>query len=787
MPEISESIAAATKLRTTHSQPACAVYFVDKSWRVQDTFAESQGLIVPEIGDILNVRTNISRSSIGTFSITLNNKDGRYLVNDSIQESVQTLKENFDQRATKGGEQTSEERTQIRESAYPHTSARDWLQQENVNDTITVEGRQYVVSLEKNKNTGASEWVYYKTSGRGDTFIRTLAPAEFFNENVRKRRYNQDFYTKYEGSLKKTRPIFEPMMRVVILMSARFPTSPKDMLTVFTGLVDSVTDNYSEGNETLIIAGRDVLKWLEISQININPALVSGVFPDSGAESLQIYENTFAGKQGWQIISYLIFGGELESGGRRITGLSEFEVRTSSDAGAAGLYTGTNVKKTFIRVGKEQYLTASGESVDSVSELFKKSRVHLQVQDIDKASATDGKVASSPIRKYTNSFTTYQALAEYRSRLDICREVARWTNYEFYADQNGDIWFHQPRYANHWITNADNPDAFVIREEDIQNSSFSESDEAIYTSVLVTGQMDYIQDLPLQEYEYRHLEEERTLISKYGRRFVEETSPYLHSNEDCRRYAKAILQRRNAERRTGTVTVPLRPELRVAYPVYISNKNDIYYVNSVEHSFVWGQQATTTINLTYGRKPWELLPEVLDYGSTSIIIAQQTGIEGGDDFLAGAQTQDPANTVLPENKFLLGPLSGEFRLEQDFVDAQHFGIDLGTLFGSPVYSVQDGVVFSIGLTSGAYTIVLSHGQTLQTVYRYLDPSNPARLQVGQKVIAGGLIGRIGLGIEKGTSESHLHFEVKQRRSIGGDFKAADPKLFLPAGYLKDIR
>jgi len=48
-------------------------------------------------------------------------------------------------------------------------------------------------------------------------------------------------------------------------------------------------------------------------------------------------------------------------------------------------------------------------------------------------------------------------------------------------------------------------------------------------------------------------------------------------------------------------------------PVYIPMRNMMYYVETVEHSFSFGGQFSTTLHLAYGHKPWELLPEILAF------------------------------------------------------------------------------------------------------------------------------------------------------------------------------
>jgi len=78
-------------------------------------------------------------------------------------------------------------------------------------------------------------------------------------------------------------------------------------------------------------------------------------------------------------------------------------------------------------------------------------------------------------------------------------------------------------------------------------------------------------------------------------------------------YAKSILQRILASKYQGQITIPLRVELDPGRPVFIPIRNMLYYVETVEHDIDFGGKATTTLHLSYGRKPWEMLPELITY------------------------------------------------------------------------------------------------------------------------------------------------------------------------------
>jgi hypothetical protein len=70
------------------------------------------------------------------------------------------------------------------------------------------------------------------------------------------------------------------------------------------------------------------------------------------------------------------------------------------------------------------------------------------------------------------------------------------------------------------------------------------------------------------------------------------------------------LARKNILR--GTVTVNGNEFIQPGEVYYIEDRNLLFYGTSVNHSFSYGGDFTTTINLTYGRSPGEYIPTQLD-------------------------------------------------------------------------------------------------------------------------------------------------------------------------------
>jgi len=65
--------------------------------------------------------------------------------------------------------------------------------------------------------------------------------------------------------------------------------------------------------------------------------------------------------------------------------------------------------------------------------------------------------------------------------------------------------------------------------------------------------------------------------------------------------AAAEMAKINSEAYTGSVSIPLRPEIRLGYPVYISHIDAFYYVTGITHSFNFGSAATTDLSMVSRR------------------------------------------------------------------------------------------------------------------------------------------------------------------------------------------
>jgi murein DD-endopeptidase MepM/ murein hydrolase activator NlpD len=88
----------------------------------------------------------------------------------------------------------------------------------------------------------------------------------------------------------------------------------------------------------------------------------------------------------------------------------------------------------------------------------------------------------------------------------------------------------------------------------------------------------------------------------------------------------------------------------------------------------------------------------------------------------------------------------------------HQGIDIFARRGTPVVAAAEGVVVRIGTTDrlGGNTVWIAGKPSTLYYYAHLDGFRPG-LQVGDRVAAGDVLGRVGNTGNARTTPPHLHF------------------------------
>lgn len=523
---------------------------------------------------------------------------------------------------------------------YEFKSYKDWKNFEHYIFEDKKNGKRYPLFYNRNSSGDISEYWTFDEEGKiivfddpfllqhilnhssfsmdvdGETRVFTLHKYsnKFFTDDFKDKTI-QGITSKYRRG--KCR--IEPMDRVICFMSKRFVDNDLDMERVFTGVVNSVEDSYSGNEEIINIQAEDVTKYMRISYINVNPALLLGKELDINQtpdQKITVWTTILKGLTAPDIIRLVTLGGNYllkkTPNTQNIDGIEFYDIGGTPKIG------------TRIRVSSEDgsFVEVDGKGNrrkisirQMLGALFTTSTVHVVDPFRNKNTHLKG------FRPYELSLSTswsyYQG--EWKTRREIADRVAEDTHFVFYADKNGEIWFHPPRFSNAWILGNENPKTYVIDTDSIISYGFIESDQNIYSSVYVSTEPDFGYDSLSSYGWYQKSVRDDGVTLKYGQRFFTASNPIINTkdrrDQSIIAYAKSLLQRLLAGKYQGQVTITGRPEINQGMPVYIPLVNRIYYAESIDHNFNFGGQFTTTLSLSYGRKPWEYLPELMSFSA----------------------------------------------------------------------------------------------------------------------------------------------------------------------------
>lgn len=451
---------------------------------------------------------------------------------------------------------------------------------------------------------------------------------------------NDEIFTRYKSQEQGTDPqtfkfgkcSISPMDRVVIFTAAKFnddgsfdQTPDGRMLRVFTGIVNTVQQSYQQQQNMIQIQGEDVTKLMRLSILNVNPALFSDkiVIPDqTQTDALTVWSTILLGMTPPEIIELLTVGGISKgkpgSQPRRILGIGEYVITGEKSQGDLYFHPNSNTYNTTVPQGQSPASSTVKNRVASFKSMLGDLFTHNTVHIIDPFESETNLEGFTPYKLNMNTnWSFYQG--DFKVRRDIAYQVSEDTGFNFYADRNGEIWFTPQRFDITHILSARIPNAYVIDDLSIVSYGFIEDDTNVYSSVYVSTDPDLgeasLQELGLFTAAYR----DDDVMLKYGQRLFTIHNPLLRArtadSKSIYLYAKSIMQRILAGRYQGQITITYRPEIEPNHPIYVPCRNMIYYVETVEHNIQFGASATTTLSLSYGRKPWDLLPERLSFAN----------------------------------------------------------------------------------------------------------------------------------------------------------------------------
>jgi len=184
--------------------------------------------------------------------------------------------------------------------------------------------------------------------------------------------------------------------------------------------------------------------------------------------------------------------------------------------------------------------------------------------------------------------------SSYESKLDIAEKVMEITGFEFYQDVDGDFVFKPPM----WNLDTSKSRVYRIEDIDIINISFSEKEPQVTYMTCKGSQFKNLGGTGLEnEWGVRGQYIDYRLVAQFGWRPGTYETAYFNDSKSMFFAAVNRMDVMNIGINSASLTIPVRPELRPGYPVYIPYLDCYYYCNSFAHSHAVGGQCTTTLQL----------------------------------------------------------------------------------------------------------------------------------------------------------------------------------------------
>lgn len=439
--------------------------------------------------------------------------------------------------------------------------------------------------------------------------------------------------------------IIIPMMEVEVWAKGYYTVGGvPQYYRIFWGLVSAVQTAWSNGVTSISISCKDILRWWELTNIVLNPAFLSPF--GTSAHGWQLFGNQLAGMNPYAVIIKLAkesMGDFSFNTGSFLSYNPEAGAEKSFVSGYLGdvmLYWQAkfaNIWNSLVLYGAsgQIYTTRSlGRSLSPLEfskKIFENEYKFSADQDprsnairVDAANTAAFKI-DFPRAGDVDFFQT-----DAQDKLSVARQARDQVGYEFYCDTSGDIVFKPPFYNLNVIPNK--PVSWIQNFELIDDS-MSDSEAEVITHLTSSGHAfggtmdwglnDEITTPNTGVFDYH-------LLKRYGWRKSEFQAQWAGNAKKLFFHLMDMIDKINAKRTSGSFTIPLRPELRLGFPIYVEKYDSFFYINGISHSYSVGSSATTTVSVIAKRSKF-IAPKNIGYlrpapnGNTAIEVKNQTG------------------------------------------------------------------------------------------------------------------------------------------------------------------
>lgn len=276
----------------------------------------------------------------------------------------------------------------------------------------------------------------------------------------------------------------------------------------------------------------------------------------------------------------------------------------------------------------------------------------------DLAFIIDG--TTQPATKLAFAQATSLYFADWQSGLGVGKKIAEDINYEFFADEDGVVRFRplnvslphdfkvgQRRLPTDQLANVGKVGIEYWLEEKLISGmpTFVDTDSNVYTIAYCSSDWQIGSAPGAPPYKGSAIDLVKFL------RLGPRTAPLiqkmqLNSDEACDAYATAHLARLNGVASTANIQYIGDSRIRVGNPCYVPHRNTIYYITSVTHHFVAGQGYTTTLTLSYGRRPIAVADPVALGDVTKPSLQNLLAFKSFEEVISDLKVQDRATPLI---------------------------------------------------------------------------------------------------------------------------------------------
>jgi len=402
----------------------------------------------------------------------------------------------------------------------------------------------------------------------------------------------------------------------------------------FHGVVTQVSFSWSPGVQEITLQCASMLHFWQYHQMSTN-ASVFGARPHNSKARVSMVGHNFTGMHPYEIIYYLHNDTAGAAGGiswalsqktnqkarSPVTGESLFsmnlrywqqrfnqrEIKLRLHGATGEIY--NTAQATFLsrmkggslaRLIKKRFNLREDRAgadilTDSVLEALIWGRAHAGKADSKKPQFELNLAEMIAFVSNISEWGNIQLFeSTYESKLDIAQKVCEVTGFEFYQDVDGDFVFKPPMY------NLDTSSSRVYRIEDIDliNITFDEKEpEVTYMTVKGSGMKNQLGAGLENEWGKQGQYIDYRLVAQFGWRPGNYEAEYFSDRASMFFAAVNRLDIMNAPVKSASATIPVRPEIRPGYPVYIPYLDCFYYCPSFAHSYQVGGQCTTSLQL----------------------------------------------------------------------------------------------------------------------------------------------------------------------------------------------